>query len=137
VSHNIVVMTRSPQVEVGKVDRSVPESGRWLERYSSSARLGKLVIYRVRLPVGEIRAKPPSYASDRTVEMTLAMMLPSRYWSWRDIAAESCWRWRCRGDINYGAAESMLTMATWPWRDVAAEVRTIGQYNRHTTSCKK
>jgi hypothetical protein len=20
-------------------------------------------------------------------------------WSWRDVDAESCWRWRCRGDL--------------------------------------
>jgi hypothetical protein len=34
---------------------------------------------------------------------TLAMMLSRRHWMWRDVAVESCWRWRCRGDVGRDA----------------------------------
>jgi hypothetical protein len=45
-----------------------------------------------------------------------------RYWLWHDVVAESCWRWRCQGDVGYGVmslsslandgvAKAMLAMA--------------------------
>jgi hypothetical protein len=72
-----MVMTRSPQVKVGKVGISVSELGRRLERYSSSPRVGSLVIHRVRLPVGEVRVKPLSHTSDGAAETTLTVTLRS------------------------------------------------------------
>jgi hypothetical protein len=67
---------------------------------------------------------PPSHVGYNIVEPMLAvawchcrvmlvivLALPSRCWSWRDIAVESCWWWRCRDDNGHGAVEPTLAVA--------------------------
>jgi hypothetical protein len=72
VSQIIVVTMRSPEVvDVGK---SLSESGHRMEWYSSSLQVGLLV--------EEVCAKPQSYASDDTAEVT---------WPQCDVNVESSW----------------------------------------------
>jgi hypothetical protein len=52
-----------------------------------------VVNLRVELLVREVRTKLLSQASDGAAEVT---------WSWRDVAAESCWRWCYRVDVGHG-----------------------------------
>jgi hypothetical protein len=109
--------------------------------------------YRVLLPMAL-----PSLTGNGITEATLSvawccyrvllvMALPRQCWSWCDIAIESCWWWRCQGDIGHGMMslsslasdataevtlvvvsccyQVMLVMALssrcWLWRDVATE----------------
>jgi hypothetical protein len=87
--------------------------------------------------VGRDAMSLPSHASNGAVEVT---------WLWRNVDAESCWRWYCRGNLATARCwcRVMLAMmlprrlgrdamsvpshasdgpdeATWPWRDVAAD----------------
>jgi hypothetical protein len=32
----------------------------------------------------------------------LVTALLSRCWQWHDVATESCWLWRCLGDVSRG-----------------------------------
>jgi hypothetical protein len=70
-----MMMTRSPRFEIDNVGKSVPESGYWLEWYSSSLRVGLLV--------GEVHAKPPSHAGDGAAKAT---------WPRYNIDIMLCWR---------------------------------------------
>jgi hypothetical protein len=45
------------------------------------------------------------------------VLLPSHA---SDSAAESCWRWRCQGNVGRGVMS--LLRQCWSWRDVIAEV---------------
>jgi hypothetical protein len=42
---------------------------------------------------GDDLSSPPSYVDDDAAETT---------WSWRDVSAEPCEWWRCRGDVGRG-----------------------------------
>jgi hypothetical protein len=42
---------------------------------------------------GDDMSSPPSYADGNAAEAT---------WSWHDVGAEPCERWRCRGDVGRG-----------------------------------
>jgi hypothetical protein len=45
------------------------------------------------------------------------VLLPSHA---SDSTAESCWRWRCQGNVGRGVMS--LLRQRWSWRDVIAEV---------------
>jgi hypothetical protein len=45
----------------------------------------------------------PSHASDGTTEVT---------WPWRDVGAESCWRWFCRVDLVVARCRCRVMLAT-------------------------
>jgi hypothetical protein len=87
---------------------------------------------RVRLLVRKVQAKPPSHAGDSAAKVTLvvawchcrvvlAMTLPSRHWSWRDVVAESCWRLCYRGDVGCDMmslpilAGNVVVESCWWW----------------------
>jgi hypothetical protein len=74
VSHNVVVMTRLPRVEVGAVGKSVPKSDRQLEKYSWSPQVWSVVNLRVSWLVEEVTPN-----------------------------LKSCWQWCYGGDVSRGA----------------------------------
>jgi hypothetical protein len=43
------------------------------------------------------------------------MVLSRQWWSWRDVAIDTCWRWRCRGDISRG----VMSLSSLPGDGVA------------------
>jgi hypothetical protein len=111
-------MTRSPWVEVNDLGKSIPELGYRLEWYSSSTRAWSTVILQVRLLAGEVRAKPPSHASDGATESTLAV---ARYWC-RVMRAMALPRQLGHDTISVPShASDDAVEATWPHRDVSIE----------------
>jgi hypothetical protein len=67
------------------------------------------------LLVGEVNAKPPSHYDNNAIEAT---------WPWHNVDAESCRRWRRRGDIGRSAmsmpshAGNVAAEVTWSQCDV-------------------
>jgi hypothetical protein len=142
VSHNIVVMTRLPQVEVSNAGKSVPESGRRLEWHSLSPRswwwtfeLGCRLESTQQTPescgwwccrtdVGSAmmccRVKSAQHrwgdlaVAQYRYRVLLTMALPSQRWLWRDVTIGSCWQWHCRGNVAHGTTKR-------PWCDIAAK----------------
>jgi hypothetical protein len=112
---------RSPQVEVGNVVKSVPESDYWFEWYSYNTRAWSTVILQERLLSGKYMPSP---------RVMLATVLPRQRWPWCDVTTKSCWRWCFQGD---GATE-----ATWARHDVGAESSWWWHYrgNLATTRCQ-
>jgi hypothetical protein len=43
-----------------------------------------------------------SHAGDGAAEVT---------WSWHDVPTESCWRWRCRGDLAMAQCRCRVMLA--------------------------
>jgi hypothetical protein len=109
-----MVTTRSPRVEVGDVDKNVPESGCRLEWYSSSPRAWLTVNLWVGLLV---------YTSSPWVMLVTA--LPSQCWQWNCrvllvmTLSRRCWSWR---DVVVWVLLAMaLPKRCWLWCDVVVE----------------
>jgi hypothetical protein len=105
VSHNIVVMMRSPRVDVDAVGKNMPKSGHMSEKHSRSLRVWSVVDLRVGLLVEEVHTKLLSYAS---------------WQRHRDIAVSGMKSLPSRAGVDDDIAESTLVVAWCHCRDLPA-----------------